>query len=590
MSAFRLRCASARLDEARRAKSVGARSLVCVLAPWRLCVSFSSAALASGLLLIAACSSRESVDTVLYQGNIVTLDGESSIAEAIAIRGDRIFAVGTDEEILAFTANERIDLEGKTVVPGFADNHYHSIGGGPGVDLSRTRSLSDVFDAIAAGARETPEGEIIVTNSDWHEGQLAEQRLPYRDDLDEATSTHPVVVVRGGHLYLLNSAALAKWGIDESVTSPPGGSFGRYRDGRLNGELVDTAKSFVELPPRRQPDRVEALAEELRRLNEVGLTSIRYGSADQELYGALTDLHARGELGVRVSALLRITAAVAADELEQTLGGWNVGPDGGDEWLRVAGIKLGVDGGFEGGWMREPYEEPWGENGTYYGLQTYPSEQFIETVRELNRLGWRVGTHAVGDAAIDLVLDGYEKAHADESLAGKRWAIEHGFIPRDDQLERMRKLGLYVTAQHHLYLAAPSLVKYWGRERAEQVTPVRTYLDAGIRLSLGTDSPVVPYPPLWVLYHFITRDTISAGVMGEDQKIGREEALRAITLGNAELVFEEDIKGSLEAGKLADLVVLSDNILTCAPERIRDMDVMMTMVGGEIVFERAPEE
>ena len=154
----------------------------------------------------------------------------------------------------------------------------------------------------------------------------------------------------------------------------------------------------------------------------------------------------------------------------------------------------------------------------------------------------------------------------------------------------MRKLGLYVTAQHHLYLAAPSLVKYWGRERAERVTPVRTYLDAGIRLSLGTDSPVVPYPPLWVLYHFITRDTISAGVMGEDQKIGREEALRAITLGNAELMFEEDIKGSLEAGKLADLVVLSDNILTCAPERIRDMDVMMTMVGGEIVFERAPEE
>ncbi|GMR21921.1 MAG: amidohydrolase [Acidobacteriota bacterium] len=550
------------------------------------------AALAAGLAWVAACDARESVDTILYHGNIVTLDGESTIAEAIAVRGDRIVAVGTDEEILAFAAAARIDLEGKTVVPGFADNHYHSIGGGPGVDLSRTRSLSDVFDAIAAGARETPEGEVIVTNSDWHEGQLAEQRLPYRDDLDEATSTHPVVVVRGGHLYLLNSAALAKWGIDESVTSPEGGSFGRYPDGRLNGELVDTAKSVVELPPPPRTDRVDfdALAAELRRLNEVGLTSIRYGSADQKLFGALTDLHARGDLGVRVSALLRITPAIAPDELEQTIGGWNVEPDDGDEWLRVAGIKLGVDGGFEGGWMREPYEEPWGENGTYYGLQTYPSEQFIETVRELNRLGWRVGTHAVGDAAIDLVLDGYEKAHADESLAGKRWAIEHGFIPRDDQLERMRELELHVTAQHHLYLAAPSLVKYWGPERTERVTPVRTYLDAGIPVSLGTDSPVVPYPPLWVLYHFITRDTISAGVMGEDQKISREEALRAMTLGNAELTFEEDIKGSLEPGKLADLVVLSDDILTCAPERIRDMDVMMTIVGGEIVFERAPEE
>lgn len=541
---------------------------------------------AVGLLSVAACNPRESVDTILHNGNVVTLDGASTIAEAIAVRGDRIVAVGTDKDMLAFAAAERIDLEGQTVVPGFADNHYHSIGGGPGVDLSRTRSLSDVFDAIAAGARETPEGEVIVTNSDWHEGQLAEQRLPYRDDLDEATSTHPVVVVRGGHLYLLNSAALAKWGIDESVTSPEGGSFGRYPDGRLNGELVDTAQSFVELPARQQTDRVDALAAELRRLNEVGLTSIRYGSADQGLFGALTDLHARDELPVRVSALLRITPATAADALEQTLEGWNVDPDDGDEWLRVAGVKLGVDGGFEGGWMREPYEEPWGESGTYSGLQTYPSQQFIETVRELNRLGWRVGTHAVGDAAIDLVLDGYEKAHADESLEGKRWAIEHGFIPRDDHLERMRELGLYVTAQHHLYLAAPSLVKYWGEERTERVTPVRMYLDAGIPVSLGTDSPVVPYPPLWVLYHFITRDTISAGVMGEDQKIGREEALRAMTLGNAELMFEEDIKGSLEPGKLADLVVLSDDILTCAPERIRDMDVMMTMVGGEIVFER----
>ena len=459
------------------------------------------------------------------------------------------------------------------------------------MDLSRTRSLADVFDAIATRARETPESEVIITNSDWHEGQLAKQRLPYRDDLDEATSDHPVVVVRGGHLYLVNSAALTKWGIDESVVSPEGGSFGRYPDGRLNGEFVDTAKSFVNLPARTDTEnRVDALAAELRRLNEVGLTSIRYGSANQELFGALTDLHARGELGVRVSVLLRIAPAVGPDELEQTLGGWNVEPNEGDEWLRVAGIKLGVDGGFEGGWMREPYEEPWGDNGTYYGLQTYPTEQFIETVRTLNRLGWRIGTHAVGDAAIDLVLDGYEKAHADESLAGKRWAIEHGFIPRDDQLERMRELELHITAQHHLYLAAPSLVKYWGEERTEWVTPVRMYLDAGIPLSLGTDSPVVPYPPLWVLYHFITRDTISASVMGENQKISREEALRAMTLGNAELTFEEGIKGSLEPGKLADLVVLSDDILTCAPERIRDMDVMMTMVGGEIVFERATKE
>ena len=536
-------------------------------------------------LCLAGCASPERVDTILFNGNIVALDDASSIHEAIAIRDGRIHSVGKADAIEALEAEQRIDLAGATVVPGLADNHYHSIGGGPGVDLSRTRSLQDIVDAIAEEASMTPDGEVIVTNSDWHEGQLREQRLPYRDDLDRATNRHPVVVVRGGHLYLVNSAALEKWAIDETTPVPEGGSIGRYPDGRLNGELVDTAQDFVELPARADTaDRLDALAAELRSLTEVGLTSIRYGSSDVELFDALTELKTRGELPLRVSALVRITPAVEPNEIEQTIESWGLDPDEDDDWLEIAGVKLGVDGGFEGGWMRDPYEEPWGENGTYFGLQTYPTEQFIETVRVLNRLGWRVGTHAVGDAAIDLVLDGYEKAHADESLTGKRWAIEHGFIPREDQLPRMRAMGIYVTAQHHLYLAAPSLVKYWGPERTAWVTPVRAYLDAGIPLSLGTDSPVVAYPPLWVLYHFITRGTISAGVMGEDQRISRVEALRAMTLGNAELTFDEDLKGTLEPGKLADLVVLSDDILTCPPERIRDMDVMLTMVGGKIVY------
>jgi hypothetical protein len=536
-------------------------------------------------LCLAGCASPERVDTILFNGNIVALDDASSIHEAIAIRDGRIHSVGKADAIEALEAEQRIDLAGATVVPGLADNHYHSIGGGPGVDLSRTRSLQDIVDAIAEEASVTPDGEVIVTNSDWHEGQLREQRLPYRDDLDRATTSHPVVVVRGGHLYLVNSAALEKWAIDETTPVPEGGSIGRYPDGRLNGELVDTAQDFVELPARADTaDRLDALAAELRSLTEVGLTSIRYGSSDVELFDALTELKTRGELPLRVSALVRITPAVEPNEIEQTIESWGLDPDEDDDWLEIAGVKLGVDGGFEGGWMRDPYEEPWGENGTYFGLQTYPTEQFIETVRVLNRLGWRVGTHAVGDAAIDLVLDGYEKAHADESLTGKRWAIEHGFIPREDQLPRMRAMGIYVTAQHHLYLAAPSLVKYWGPERTAWVTPVRAYLDAGIPLSLGTDSPVVAYPPLWVLYHFITRGTISAGVMGEDQRISRVEALRAMTLGNAELTFDEDLKGTLEPGKLADLVVLSDDILTCPPERIRDMDVMLTMVGGKIVY------
>jgi predicted amidohydrolase YtcJ len=535
-------------------------------------------------LSLASCEPREPADTVLVNGKVVTLDPAGTIAEALAVREGRIVAVGTSAAILerAGSSTERIDLEGKTVVPGLADNHYHSIGGGPGVDLSRTRSLQEILDAIAARAEETPEGDVIVTNSDWHEGQIREQRLPYRDDLDRATSRHPVVVVRGGHEYILNSAALTRWGIAESVKAPEGGSVGRYPDGRLNGELVDTARRPVILPPKPEvstEERLRALVDEYRRLNEVGLTSIRYASASPALYHDLEELEKRGELPLRVSVLLRIPEGAAPESL-------GIAPDGGDEWVRVAGIKLGVDGGFEGGLMREPYEEPWGQNGTFYGLQTVPTEPYVKLVRKLNQMGFRVATHAVGDAAIDLVLDAYEKANEDRSIADRRFAIEHGFIPREDQFPRMKALGLHVAAQNHLYLAAPSLTKYWGAERARWVTPLRAYIDAGIPVSLGTDTPVVPYPPLWVLYHFITRDTISAGVMGEDQKVSREEALRAMTLRGAALTFEENLKGTLEPGKLADLVVLEEDILTCEPERIRDMGISLTMVGGKIAYRR----
>jgi predicted amidohydrolase YtcJ len=536
------------------------------------------------LAAAVSCAPRETADTVLTNGKIVTLGATQGIAEALAVKDGRILAIGTNDEVLGLVApsTETIDLEGKTVVPGFSDNHYHGIGGGPGVDLSRTRTLQDVLDAIAARAASTPEAGVIVSNSDWHEGQLAEQTLPYRDDLDRAAPRHAVVLVRGGHQYILNSAALSKWNIDESKKSPDGGSVGRYPDGRLNGELVDTAKRFVELPPKPEAsagERLRSLAEEHRRLNQAGLTSIRYASATPALYRDLVELKNRGELGIRASLLLRMTPGDSPEAL-------GVSPEEGDEWVRIAGIKLGVDGGFEGGLMREPYEEPFGAKGTFFGLQTLPTAPYVELVRELNEKGWRVATHAVGDAAIDLVLDAYEKANQDRSIAGKRWVIEHGFIPRDDQFPRIKALGLHVSAQNHLYLAAPSLVKYWGPDRARWVTPLRAYLDAGIPVSLGTDSPVIPYPPLWVLYHFITRDTISAGVMGEDQKVSREEALRAMTIGGAELTFEESTKGTLEPGKLADLVVLVEDILTCAPERIRDMEIDLTMVGGEIVYRR----
>jgi len=537
---------------------------------------------------LLSCSNPDQPDIILYNARIVTLDVDNTVAEAMAIKDGLVVAVGTNEDILALGSAAEYDLAGRTVVPGLGDNHYHSIGGGPGVDLSGTRRMQDLLDAIAARAAASGPDEVIITNSNWHEGQLSEQRLPYRDDLDQAAPNHPVVVVRGGHEYILNSAGLKYWNITRSVPEPEGGHIGRYEDGRLNGELVDQAKTLVTLPE--QPAQsfealVTALADEYRQLNAAGLTNIRYAGGSPELYQTIQALKERDQLTVRVNFLFRVPNAAKPEDLDRLIDTWGAKQGDGDDWLRIGGVKMMVDGGYEGGWLGEPYEEPWGKKGAYKGLQTMPSEAYTQLVSDLNNRGWRVATHAVGDAAIDLVLDAYEQANENKTIQDQRWSIEHGFLPRADQFPRMRKLGLLVSAQSHLYVAGPSLIKYWGTERARMVTPVKTYLDEGILLSTGTDSPVNPYNPFWTLYHFITRNTINAGKLGDGQRIDRVTALRLSTLGNAALTFDEDARGSLESGKFADLTVLSNDILSCPENQIEDITVVMTIVGGQVVLD-----
>ncbi|MBZ5559683.1 MAG: amidohydrolase [Acidobacteriia bacterium] len=540
---------------------------------------------AAAAAAIGAVQPAPAPETILVNGHIITVDARFSIAQAVAISHGRFTAVGSNTDIrkLASPQTTTIDLKGQTVIPGLADDHLHDAGGGPGVDLSRARSIADVLAAIASYVRQSNPGNVIVSNSDWHEAQLKEHRLPYRHDLDTVSPDNPVVLVRGGHEYILNSAALKKWNITKDTPQPPGGRITRDAGGELNGELIDRAKSLVQLPPGPRLT-IEELAAQHRKLNAAGLTSIRYPGASAEQFRLLQEMERTGRLTIRVNQLLRFPAADDAAKMRAAVAGSGLKQDDGDEWVRVGGMKMAVDGGFEGGWMREPYVEPWGEKGTFRGVNTMKQAAYTDVVRELNRLGWRVATHAVGDAAIDEVLEAYEVANADKSIVGRRWSLEHGFIPQPDQFPRMRKLALVISAQDHLYLAGPSLVNYWGPARAGRTTPMREYLDQGFTVAGGTDSAVVPYPPLWVFYHFVTRDTISGGVMGADQKISRKEALQVQTINNAYLTFEEKTKGSIEPGKLADLVVLPEDILTCPAKHIEQMNVAMTMVGGKIVY------
>jgi len=548
------------------------------------------AALAVAPVVRPAAQASARASLVLHGGRVLTVDRANTVAEAVAVAGDRILATGTSAAMrgLAAPGAEVVDLAGRTVVPGLMDNHLHGAGGGPGVDLSRARSIDEVLAALAARVRTTPAGGVVVSNSDWHEGQLRERRLPLRDDLDRVAPDHPVVLVRGGHEYIVNSAALRRWRIDTRTPEPAGGRITRYADGRLNGELVDTAKALVTLPappPRSREERIAAKVAEYRTLHAAGLTTVRHPGISVDDYRLLQEMQRRGLLTMRVNALLRPGGDPPAVLTALDRSGLHDGD--GDEWLRVGGVKVAIDGGFEGGLMREPYVEPWGESGRFTGLQLMPREALDALVLGLHARGWRVATHAVGDAAMDLVLGAYERAHAVESIAGRRWSIEHAFIGRADHLPRIRALGVALAVQNHLYLAGPSLVSYWGAERAGLTTPVRSYLDAGLPVSSGTDAPVVPYPPLWTFYHFVTRDTLSAGVLGANQRVTPLEALRMATMGNAWLTMEEASKGSIEPGKLADLVVLSEDPLTAPADRVRDAAVHLTIVGGRVVYRAA---
>ncbi|MBC7379553.1 MAG: amidohydrolase [Burkholderiaceae bacterium] len=544
------------------------------------------------IAILSGCSSAPAVlnpppaDQVFINAKVLTVDARFSVAQAFAVKDGRFVQVGSQSDALLFSgpATRVIDLQGRTVIPGLADSHLHTAGGGPGIDLSRTRSLADVFATLAQAAKAAKPGDTLVSNSDWHEAQFKEQRLPTAAELEAAAPGIPVVLVRGGHSYFLNDTALAKYGITTRTPVPAGGAIPVGPDGKLTGELTDAAKPLAGLPPP-APMTVADLEQQQKILNAYGLTSIRVPGISVADYRKFQQLRDSGKATVRYSILLRPRGLA---DFRTSILDAGIRQNEGDDWVRLWGIKIAVDGGFEGGLMTRPYQEPMGQGGKYFGLRTMDEVTFNTYVASLNQSGWRAAVHAVGDAAVDEVLEGFERAHADKDISRAGWTIEHAFITRPDQYPRIRKLNLNLSVQDHLYLAAPVLKGYWGMERASQVTPVQTYLDEGFMLAGGTDSPVIPLSPFWVMYHFITRDTISDGVYGANQAVAsREAVLRMMTINNARLTGEEAVKGSIEVAKLADFAVLSADYMTVAPKDIESLKAVATYVGGRLVYENA---
>jgi predicted amidohydrolase YtcJ len=532
-------------------------------------------------------------DAIFFNGKVITMDRaeKSKIVQAFAVKDGRFLAVGSVGEAMRHKGRTTrvVDLGGRTVIPGLSDGHFHGVGGGRGMDFRGVRSIAELLDIVKKTAAAAPAGQLLRSNSDWHEGQLAETRLPLASELDIAAPNHPVVLIRGGHSYILNGAALALFGITTATVPPSGGAIPKTPEGALTGELIDAARSLARLPPLpplTAAEQRQGLLDTQAFLNAQGITSIRFAGGSVGSVNTWKALRDEGILTVRPSFLISAGSATAVNNVIAS----GAKQDEPDDWVKIVGFKMSVDGGFEGGLMREPYAEPYGLGGTYRGLQTANTSTYYGALRAAATAGWRVATHAVGDAGIDLVLDGYSQANLTADIRQSQWVIEHAFIAHPEHFPKLHELGIALSVQNHLYLAGPSLRRMWGDQRSARVTPVKTYLEQGLLLAGGTDAAVIPANLWWAMYHFITRDTISDGVYGPDERVlNRENVLRLFTLNYARLIGEEATKGSISPGKLADFVVASGDFLTVPSHELENLKALATYVGGKRVY-LAPEQ
>lgn len=535
--------------------------------------------------------------TILRNGRILTMDARSTTAQSVAIGDSRILAVGDDSDIagLANGATRVIDLKGATVIPGLRDSHLHTVAAAGNifdVALEDCRSLAEINQALATRVAATKPGDWVLASSGWHEGQIAEGRMPTRQELDRISPGNPVYIPRGGHVGVANSAALALAGITRDTPDPRGGVIVRDAAGEPTGFLVEgPAMNLVHrlLPPVSRERLTQGLAQFSTVLAGLGVTATTEPGATPEEIAAYMDLWKTGGMKHRVRIMQRAMGLADVKSRSAVLA-----PNFGDDWLRVGGFKALYDGGIEGAWTYDPYQVVEGEqpDPAFRGKLLGPvggDAEALEMFRLAAARGWQFQIHVVGDATTDHVLDLLEEVAKDHPIADLRWTMMHVMLARPVALDRIKRMGLCVTVQDQSVRLANNMIRYWGDERAAYCTPVRDVVARGIPTGAGTDAPVAHWNPFVALWWMSTRRVEIRGriaePLGPEQAVSREQALRLYTMGSARVDFMDDRAGSIEAGKLADLAVLSDDYLTVSDAGLRDLRSTLTMVDGRIVHQ-----
>ena len=536
-----------------------------------------------------------SPDLVLINGKVLTMDDKSSVVEAVAILDGKLLATGSNARVksMAGTRTRVLDLAGKTVVPGLIDTHAHFKAAGLAeyvVTMGRAKTVAEALDAIKTFTAKKKPGEWIVGGA-WHPpSQLAEKRYLTRQEIDSVAPNNPVYLRTVGHFSMANSLGLQKAGVDKNTPNPTGGSFERDASGELTGILVETAIDLVEkaVPPWSEDDEIRQFKIAEGVLNSVGITSVVEGATEARDIRTLQKIAASGEATLRAGLMFRPEPPAEMSTWEAIMSGNGATSGFGDDWLKFAGIKIFYDGGMtlKTALTRDIYPD---SHDDYHGIAQQTPERLKQLVSICNRYNWRVGVHVVGDRGIDHVLDAFEAADKEKSIRDRRFILIHASLIRPEQMERAHKLGVRVDFQNaFMWDKAATVERFLGRATADRAVPTKTLIEKmGIdSLGAGTDFPVNPVNPLLNMYIMVTRKDPNGNVYGATEAISREQALRLYTSSAARYTFEEGRKGTLEPGKLADLVVLSADYLTVPEDQIKDIKADVTIVGGKVIFQR----
>lgn len=569
------------------------------------------AAVLLALAALAACGGGPPpeggpADLVLLGGRVVTVDDAVPEGEALAVRGDRIAAVGANGDIERYVGpdTEVVELDGRLAIPGFIEGHGHFMGVGDAqmiLKLGEAENWNRIVDLVAEAVAEAPAGGWIEGRG-WHQEKWDEippgavEGLPHHLGLSEISPEHPVLLRHAsGHAAFANALAMELAGITDETPDPPGGTIVRDADGRATGALRETAQRLVarardralaersdaEVRAERELQLELAAEESLRK----GVTSFQDAGSSFETIAFFREMAEAGQLPIRLYVMVRgesneeMDARLPETFLENHANGF----------LTVRSIKRQVDGalGAHGAWLLAPYDDmPSSE-----GLVLEELADIEETVRLAIRHGFQVNTHAIGDRGNREILDLYERGFAEAGVDGRdlRFRIEHAQHLHPDDIPRFGELGVIAAMQAvHATSDGPWVPEKLGEERSrEGAYPWRALLDSGAVVTNGTDAPVEDVDPIASYHASITRELADGSRFHPEQAMTREEALHSYTLANAWAAFEEEVKGSLTPGKYADIVVLDRDILTVSEHEVRDARVALTIVGGEVRYRAA---